>query len=85
MVLQVLADLKRVLQEEASLELNVSKTSVLPEDVTQQSVFDVAQNIIYVTPPLTHLIGDVAFTCFCPPDFVGIGVPIGADAFMQNF
>jgi hypothetical protein len=80
-VLQVLADLKRVLQEEAGLELNVSKTSVLPEDVTQQSVFDVAQNII----ALTHLIGDVAFTCFCPPDFVGIGVSIGADAFMQNF
>jgi hypothetical protein len=39
----------------AALELNVSKTSVLPKGVTQQAAFDAAHNIIHVTPVLTHL------------------------------
>ena len=39
--LQVLAELKRVLKEDPDLELNVSKTSVLPKGVTQQTAFDV--------------------------------------------
>jgi hypothetical protein len=57
----------------------------------QQSVqieFDVVQNSIQATPTLTHLShlnGDVLLTSVCPHGFVGIGVPIGADAFVQNF
>jgi hypothetical protein len=46
--LQVWAQLKRVLQEDAGLELNVSKTSVLPKGVTHQATFDVEHNIISV-------------------------------------
>ena len=37
--LQVLAELKRVLKEDAGLELNVVKTSVLSKGVTQQAAF----------------------------------------------
>ena len=55
--LQVLTELKRVLKEDADLEVNVSKTSFLPEDVPS----------------------------FCPAGFVGIGVPIGTDVFVQKF
>jgi hypothetical protein len=51
-VLQVLAELKRVLKEDAGLELNVSKTSVLPKGVTQQAAFDAAHNIIHASPAL---------------------------------
>ena len=40
--LQVLAELKRVLKEDAGLELDVAKTSVLPKGVSQQAAFDVA-------------------------------------------
>ena len=83
--LQVLAELKRVLKEDAGLELNVNKTSVLPKGVSQRAAFDVAQNIILATPTLTHLSGDVLLASFCPEGFVGIGVPIGTDAFVQNF
>jgi hypothetical protein len=36
--LQVLAELKRVLKEDAGLEINV--TSILPKGTTQQTVFD---------------------------------------------
>jgi len=63
----------------------VSKTSILPKGVTAQAAFDVAQDIIQAIPTLAHLSGDVLLASFCPEGFVGIGVPIGTDAFVQNF
>ena len=51
--IQVLTELKSVLKEDTGLDLNVSKTSVLPKGVTQQAAFDAAQNIIHATPALT--------------------------------
>ncbi len=36
--LEVLSDLKRVLKEDTGLELNITKTSILPKDTTQQTV-----------------------------------------------
>jgi hypothetical protein len=44
---------------------------VLPKGVSQQTVFDVTQNIIQATPTLTHLSGDVTLDSFCPEGFVG--------------
>ncbi len=85
MAFQVLVELKRVLKTDVDLELNIHKTSVLPKGVSQQSVFDVEQNNFQATPTLTHLSGDVALGSFCPEGFVGIGVPMGTDAFEQNF
>ena len=82
---EVLAELKRVLKEDAGLELDVGKTSVLPKGVSQQAAFDVARNIIHATTTLTHLSVDGALASFCPEGFVGIGVPIGTDTFVQNF
>ncbi len=84
-VLPVLAKLKHVLKQDAGLELNVSKTSILPKGVTAQAAFDVAQNIIQATPTMAHLSEDLLLASFCPEGFVGIGVPIGTDAFVQNF
>ena len=83
--LQVLAELKRVLKEDAGLELNVSKTSVLPKGVTQQAAFDAAHSIINNSPALTQLRGDVSLASFCPEGFIGIGVTISTDAFVRNF
>ena len=40
--LQFLAELKRIFKEDAGLELNIHKTSVLPKGVSQQAAFDVA-------------------------------------------
>ena len=43
-VLQVFAELKAVFKEDAGLELNVSKTSILPaKGVTQQVAFEFSQ------------------------------------------
>jgi hypothetical protein len=53
--LQVLAEPKHVLKEDAGLDLNIPKTSVLPIGVTQQAAFDVAHNIIQVKHTLAHL------------------------------
>ena len=53
--LQVLAELKHVLKEDAGLDLNVSKTSILPKGVTQQAAFNVAHSIISNSPALTPL------------------------------
>ena len=83
--LQVFTELKCVLKQDSGFELNVSKTSILPKDTNQQSVFDVAHTIIAANPVLTHLNGDVSLTSFCPDGFVGIGAPIGTDSFIQNF
>ena len=55
--LRVLAELKSVLKEDAGLELNVSKTSILPKGTTQQAVFDVAHSIISNSPASTQLSG----------------------------
>jgi hypothetical protein len=64
--LQVWAELKLVLKEDAGLELNVSKTSVLPKGVTQQAAFDAAQKIIHATPSL-HV-----FASFCQVSLVSV-------------
>jgi hypothetical protein len=83
---QVLAELKAVFKADAGLELNVSKTSILPaKGVTQQVGFDVAQGIITASPSLTHLADDLALASFCPEGFVVIGAPISTDIFVRDF
>jgi hypothetical protein len=83
--LQVLAELKAVFKTDDGLELNVSKTSILPKGVTAQDVFDMAQTIMQATPILTHLSNDFLLDSVCPEGFIGIGVPIDTDAFVRSF
>jgi hypothetical protein len=78
--------LKQNFKADAGLEFNISKTSILPgRGVTQQVAFDVAQDIIIVSPDLKHLSADLALASFCPEGFVGIGVPIATDLFVRDF
>jgi hypothetical protein len=81
--LQVLTELKHVLKEDTGLELNISKTVILPKDITQQVIFDVAHVFINDTPKLTQLRGEVSLDSFHPDGIVGIGVPIGTDTFVR--
>ena len=81
----MLAELKRVLKEDAGLELNISKTAILSKAITQQAIFDVAHAFINATPQLTQLSGEVSLDSFRPDGFVGIGVPIGTDTFVRQF
>jgi hypothetical protein len=83
--LQVLTELKSVFKTDAGLELNVSKTSILPTGTTDQDAFDMAQTIMEATPSLDHLTNDLFVDSFCPKGFIVIGVPIVTDAFVQSF
>jgi hypothetical protein len=65
-VLQVLDEFKEVLKEDDGLDLNVSKTSILPKGVTQQTVFDVPHDIISHSSTLTPLNVDGSLSSFCP-------------------
>ncbi len=80
-----MAELKAVFKADAGLELNVSKTSILPKDVTAQAAFDVVRTIIQTTPTLTHLTNEVLFDSFCPEGFIDIGVPIDTDTIVRSF
>ncbi len=84
--LHVLVEVKTVFKADAGLEINVSKTCMLPsKGVTVQAAFDMAQTIIQATPSIDHLSNDILLDSFCPEGFVGIGVPIGTDAFVRSF
>jgi hypothetical protein len=83
--LQVLAEFKAVFKTDAGLDLNVNKTSILPKHTTAQAAFDMAQTIMQATASLAHLRNDFLVDSFSPEGFIGIGVPIGTDAFVQSF
>jgi hypothetical protein len=72
-------ELKCVLKEDAGMDLNVSKTSILNKHITQQSVFDVSYRFITASPALTQFSGDITLVSFCPEGFIGIGVVVGTD------
>ncbi len=64
-VIQVLTEFKSVFKEDSSLELNVTKTSILPShEVTHQSEFDVVHIIIADRPTLTHLRVEIVLDSF---------------------
>jgi hypothetical protein len=81
----VLTELKFVLKEDTGLELNISKTVILPKAITQQSIYDVTHGFINDTPQLTQINDEVSLDSFHPDGFVGIGVPIDTDDFVKMF
>jgi hypothetical protein len=66
--LHVLTDLHRVLHQDAGLDPYVSKTFfLLPQGVSHQIVFDIAQNIIKNTPARAPVYsGNISMSSFCP-------------------
>ncbi len=51
-------------QGDAGLELNNSKTVILPKAITPQVIFDVTLDFINVTPELTQIRDEVSFDSF---------------------
>jgi hypothetical protein len=62
--LQVLSTFKSVFKTDGGLELNVSKTTILPKGTTAQAAFDMAQTIMQATPTQAHLTNDVLLDSF---------------------
>ena len=72
-VLQVLTEFKHVLKEDTGLDLNISKTSVLPKDISQEGVFEDAQSFITSTSALAAVTGDITRGSFVPEELLSLG------------
>jgi hypothetical protein len=82
--LEVLSDIKHVLREDAGLDLN-DKTTILVKGISAAEVHTAAQGLLTADPSLAHLGPLLAPKAFVDDDYIGLGVPIGTDAFIQHF
>ena len=85
--LEVLSDIKQVLKEDAGLALN-DRTKILVKGISAADAHAAAQRLLIADPSLAHL--SPASPLLSPAFFVvagciGLGVPIGTDAFIQHF
>jgi hypothetical protein len=82
--LEVLSDIKQVLKEDAGLALN-DKTKILVKGISASDARAAAQRLLIADPSLTHLSPLLSPASFVVDGYIGLGVPIGTDAFIQHF
>ena len=82
--LEVLSDIKHVLREDAGLDLN-DKTKILVKGISAAEAHTAAQRLLTADPSLAHLGPLIAPKAFVDDGYIGLGVPIGTDAFVQHF
>jgi hypothetical protein len=83
--LHILADLKQVFKDDAGLELNMFKTQILVKDVSAAAAWTSAQGFISTHARLASLKDMITSSSFTADGYVGLGVPLGTDAFVQKF
>ena len=83
--LQVWAELTRVFQLDAGLDMNVPKTTILTKSMTPDACLAAANKVIAHDPTLSSLQGCLTSSMFSSEGMVGLGVPIGTDSFVQDF
>jgi hypothetical protein len=83
--LEVLSDVKHVLKEDAGLDLNFDKTKILVKGISAADAHAAAQNMINADLSLAHLSPMLSPASFVVDCFIGLGVTIGTDAFIQHF
>jgi hypothetical protein len=81
---EVLSDIKHVLREDTGLDLN-DKTKILVKGISAAEAHTAAQRLLTADPSLAHLGPLLAPTAFVDDGYIGLGVPIGTDAFVQHF
>jgi hypothetical protein len=82
--LEVLSDIKQVLKEVALLALN-DKTKILIKGISAADSHAAAQRLLIADPSLAHLSPLLSPASFVVDGYIGLGVPIGTDAFIQHF
>ena len=82
--LEVLSDIKLVLKEDAGLDIN-DKTKILVKGITAAEAHAAAQRLLAAHPSLAHLGPLLTPKAFVDNGYIGLGVPIGTDAFIQDF
>jgi hypothetical protein len=73
-----------VLKEDAGLALN-DKTKILVKDISAADAHAAAQRLFILDPSLSHLSPLFSPASFVVDVYIGLGVPIGTDAFVQHF
>ena len=82
--LQVPSDIKQVLKDDAGLDLN-DKTKILVKGISAAEAHAAAQRQLTADPSLAHLGPLLSPKSFVVDGYIGLGVPIGTDAFIQHF
>jgi hypothetical protein len=82
--LEVLSDVKHVLKEDASLDLNFDKTKILVKGISAADAHAAAQRIINADMSLAHLSPLLSPASLVVDGYIGLGVPIGTDVFIQH-
>ena len=84
--LKVLSDIQQVFKEDAGLELQLDKTAFLVKGISAEDALHAADTIVKADPSLSHLASDLLhIQRFTAEGYEGLGVPLGTDAFVQNF
>jgi hypothetical protein len=83
--LEVLSDVKHVLKEDAGLDLKFDKTKILVKGISAADAHAAAQHMITAELSLAHLSPLLSPASFVVDGYIGLGVPIGTDAFIQHF
>jgi hypothetical protein len=76
---------KHVLKEDAGLDLNFDKTKILVKGISAADAHAAAQHMINADLSLAHLSPLLSPESFVVDGYIGLGVPIGTDAFIQHF
>ena len=82
--LEVLSDIKQVLKEDAGLALN-DRTKILVKGISVADAHAADQRLLIADPSLAHLSPLLSPAFFVVAGCIGLGVPIGTDAFIQHF
>jgi hypothetical protein len=82
---EVLSDMKHVLQDDADLALNFEKSKILVPGISAADAHAAAQHMLNADPSLAHLRPVLSPASFVVDGYIGLGVPIGTDAFIQHF
>ena len=82
---EVLSDIKHLLQEDADLALNFEKSKILVQGISAADAHAAAQHMLNADPSLAHLRPVLSLASFVVDGYIGLGVFIGTDAFIQHF
>jgi hypothetical protein len=82
--LEVLSDVKHVLKEDAGLDLDFDKTKILVMGISAADAHAAAQRMLTADLSLAHLSPLLSPASFVVDGYIGLGVPIGTDAFIQH-
>jgi len=83
--LEALSDIKHVLKEDAGLALNFDKTNILVKGISAADAHAAAQRMLAGDPSLEQPSPLLSPASFVVDVYIGLGVPIGTDAFIQHF